>query len=352
MTAPLSATPRQRSPLPYYSSMKTLPLLLALCLAAFSARADDFLHSAAFATPTPAAPTATAPTGASRDVPTVAVMASFPAELAAIELAMVPDASAFNVTKINGNEFKTATVNGRRFVFFLTGMSLVNAAMNTQLALDKFNVSAVFFSGIAGGIDPSLHPGDVVIPARWAYHGETVYLNETAPGKFALPGWYKPKGKNFGMIHPDQVTVLRDGMTQWEQLPSFPADEMLLTAAKRSTDTLPPLKMGDQACKIAYGGDGVSGTVFCDNAEYRKWVFENWKAVCLDMESTAIAQVCWENKKPFLIVRGLSDLAGGQSGENQMGEYLKAAADHSAAVLTRILQNLDPVAPLTADSKL
>ena len=113
---------------------------------------------------------------------------------------------------------------------------------------------------------------------------------------------------------------------------------------------MPPMKAGDRVCKVSYGGDGVSGTVFCDNAEYRKWVFEVWKAECLDMESTAIAQVCWENKKPCLIVRGLSDLAGGQAGRNQMDDYLKAAADNSAAVLVKILQTLDqpavtPTAP-------
>ncbi len=315
-----------------------------LCCSAATVSAQDFVHSPAFATPAPAvAPAAVQPVP-ERNVPTVAVMASFPEELAAIEQVMVPDPSALVATKINGIEFKTAEIKGRRYVFFLTGMSLVNAAMNTQLALDKFNVSAVFFSGIAGGIDPSLHPGDVVIPAHWAYHGETVYLNETAPGKFALPGWYRQKGKNFGMIFPDHVTVIREGMDKWEQLPSFPADEKLLAAAQKAMTTLPPLKLGDRICKVAFGGAGVSGTVFCDNAEYRKWVFEEWKAVCLDMESTGIAQVCWENKKPLLIVRGLSDLAGGQTGENQMEQNLKAAADNSAAVLTQILQNLEPVA--------
>ena len=44
-------------------------------------------------------------------------------------------------------------------------------------------------------------------------------------------------------------------------------------------------------------------------------------------------------------VRGLSDLAGGQTGENQMDEYLKAAASHSSTVLATILQNLPPTAP-------
>ena len=330
-----------------------LAVTLGLVCPAFGQEPEN---GALFATPAPSASSAaslaySAELVAKNDF--VAVEASFPEELAAIEAVMAPDSSKLQTTQINGVEFKIAEMNGRRFLFFLTGMSLVNAAMNTQLALDHFHVTAVFFSGIAGGIDPAFHPGDVVIPAQWAYHGETAYFNETGPGKFALAGWYQQKGKNFGMIFPDHVTVKRAGMEKWEQLPSFPADETLLATAEKATATLPPLKLGDKNCRVVYGGTGVSGTVFCDNAEYRKWVFENWKAECLDMESTAIAQVCWENKTPCLIVRGLSDLAGGQTGENQMDEFLKAAADHSATVLTKILQNLASIqttakaAPLT-----
>ena len=270
-----------------------------------------------------------------------AVMASFPQELEAIEALLVPDHAQPHATRVNGIEFKTAEAGGRHYLFFLTGMSLVNAASSTQLALDRFNVGAVFFTGIAGGINPDFHPGDVVVPARWAYHAEAAYFNEATPGKFNLAAFFKQKYKNFGMIFPDDVTVIREGMARYEQVPTFPADLALLAAAREATNTLTDLKLADQPSKISYGGTGVSGTVFCDNAEYRKWVSEVWKADCLDMESTAIAQVCWANKKPCLIVRGLSDLAGGQAGANDVDTYLKAAADHSARVLVKILQTLD-----------
>lgn len=278
----------------------------------------------------------------------VAVMASFPQELEAIEALMVPDHAQLRATHVNGIEFKTAEAGGRHYLFFLTGMSLVNAASSTQLALDRFNVGAVFFTGIAGGINPEFHPGDVVVPARWAYHAEAAYFNEATPGKFNLAAFFKQKYKNFGMIFPDDVTVIRDGMPRYEQVPAFPADLALLAAAREATNTLTGLKVTDRPSKISYGGTGVSGTVFCDNAEYRKWVSEVWKADCLDMESTAIAQVCWANKKPCLIVRGLSDLAGGQAGANDVDTYLKAAADHSARVLVKILQTLDQGIPATA----
>lgn len=47
----------------------------------------------------------------------------------------------------------------------------------------------------------------------------------------------------------------------------------------------------------------------------------------------AIAQVCWTNQKPFLIVRSLSDLAGGQDGANPIDQTEKQVA--SAAIVLR-----------------
>ena len=276
----------------------------------------------------------------------VAIMSSFPEELEAIEKVLVPDASALHTTQINGLDFGAAEIKGRNYLFFLTGMSLVNATMNTQLGLDHFNVQAVYFTGIAGGIDPAYSPGDVVVPAHWHYHSEAAYFNEAAPGQYAIAGYFRQKYANFGMIFPDEVTVKREGMPNWVQVPSFPADDKLLAAAKKATDAMPPMKLGDRVCKVNIGGEGVSGTVFCDNAEYRKWIFNVWNAECVDMESAAIAQVCWENQVPCLVVRGLSDLAGGQTGLNEEEQYLKAAAANSAAVLEAILQSAaPPVAP-------
>lgn len=192
----------------------------------------------------------------------IAVMASFPEELTAIEAVMVPEKTKLESTRIKGIEFKAAEVDGRRYLFFLTGMSLVNASMNTQFVLDHFNVRAVFFTGIAGGINPAYSPGDVVVPAKWHYHSEAAYFNEQSPGQFALAGFFRQKYKNFGMIFPDDVTVIREGMLDWEQVPSFPADPALLAAAKRATDAMPPLKTGERVCKVNYGGTGSQARSF------------------------------------------------------------------------------------------
>ncbi|MDB5410994.1 MAG: phosphorylase, partial [Rhodospirillales bacterium] len=39
--------------------------------------------------------------------------------------------------------------------------------MTTQLALDRFTIDKIVFSGIAGGVDPKLTIGDVVVPDAW-----------------------------------------------------------------------------------------------------------------------------------------------------------------------------------------
>ena len=270
------------------------------------------------------------------------VMASFPEELTAMKKVLVLDRKGtLKMTTINGVAFESAYVGRRRCLFFLSGMSVANAAMTTQLALSKFPVKEVFFTGIAGGINPAYAPGDVVIPERWAYHGEGALLNEREPGKFQVPPYLKPHYPNFHMFFPDDVTVIRAGLPDYVQLATFPADPGLIALAKRALVALKPPMLKGRACKVNYGGTGVSGTVFCDNAQYREFVFSVWKAECLDMESAAIAHVCWANKIPCLIVRGLSDLAGGQAGPNEEEIYLKTAAEHSALVLEQILSTAE-----------
>jgi adenosylhomocysteine nucleosidase len=58
------------------------------------------------------------------------------------------------------------------------------------------------------------------------------------------------------------------------------------------------------------------------------------------MESTAIAQTCWANQKPFLIIRGLSDLAGGQEGLNAADFTEVPISRHAALVLQAVLREM------------
>ncbi|MET1025786.1 MAG: hypothetical protein ABWY00_01355, partial [Dongiaceae bacterium] len=63
-------------------------------------------------------------------------------------------------------------------------------------------------------------------------------------------------------------------------------------------------------------------------------------AEVLDMESAAVAHVAYANRKPVIIFRSLSDLAGGGAGANEMGTFFQLASDNSAATVAAFLQAL------------
>jgi adenosylhomocysteine nucleosidase len=273
--------------------------------------------------------------------PLYALCAAYPPEIAALHREFgVSEKNGFTRTRHLGLDFWRGTYAGKDIVVFRTGVSLVNAAYQLQLALDRFPITHVFFSGVAGGIDPALHVGDVVIPERWAYHSEAAYLNEDGKGGHYVPAYLKPKLPNFGMIFPAETGVAREGEETFKEMADFPIDAALLAAAQRALPKLPAMRKAGREIAVSVGGTGVAGPVFLDNAPYREWVFRVWRARCLDMESTALAHVAYANRKPILIVRGLSDLAGGQKGLNPIDDNEAAVSDLAIRVLRAVVDEL------------
>lgn len=275
--------------------------------------------------------------------PLVAILGAYPPELVALraEFGVATAGSGFVTTVWRGIRFDRGTVAGHDVLIFQAGSSIVNAAYQLQMALDHFPITHVLFAGVAGGIDPALKVGDVVIPEKWAYHSEAAYLNEDGKGGYYRPDYLRPSGlENFGMMFPDDVRAVRDGDAGTSNMMAFPIDEELLALARRALAHLPPMTKAGRAVAISVGGTGVSGPVFLDNAKYREWVFRVWQARCLDMESTAYAHVCWANKKPLLVIRGLSDLAGGQHGKNPIDDNELSVSGIAAKVLRGVLAEM------------
>jgi adenosylhomocysteine nucleosidase len=272
----------------------------------------------------------------SGDTPRVAVISAFPAELALLE-GKVHDRRR---QTINGVEFTTGTLQGKPVVLFLSGISMVNASMNTQLALDRFKVTHIVFTGIAGGVNPDLKIGDVVVARRWAEYLESLFAREVAPGKYQPPSHQGDvQLPNFGMIFPRPVGVRSAGHPQEEKMFWFDADAQLVRIAREAAGNVQLERCdADKHCldhqpRVVVGGQGVSGQAFVDNAAFREYTFKTFDASLLDMETAAVAHVAYSNGVPFIAFRSLSDLAGGGEGENQIKTFFKLAADNSARVL-------------------
>jgi adenosylhomocysteine nucleosidase len=250
-----------------------------------------------------------------------AILVAYPPEWDALA-PLVADAEE---QRLHGLRTLTGTIDSRRVVLAHTGLSMVNAAMNAQLLLAKFPVTRIVVSGIAGGLDPTLAPGTIVVPERWGCFLEVAITGVSPlpllPAATDLPPW--------GALVPRDTLCARPGEPErahrW-----FPVDAMLLRAAA-SAEPLVPLQVG---------GAGVSGSAFVDRADYRDYLHATFGAAVVDMETAAIAQVAMVNGVPFVGIRAISDLAGGDTDGNRIAAGMAEAAHNAAATVRALIAEL------------
>ena len=290
-----------------------------------------------------------------------AIVAAYEPEINAIDhaFAQLDDAKIEKTLTIKGVKYQLGHYKGEPVIIFTTGISVPNAAMTMQMALDYFPIERVVMMGIAGAINPEFHPGDIAIPERWYFHDESVYVNPDAEksGEFVLPEYYEnalesykqrklgdpnsPAYENYGFIHPEEMAVIKQGWDSPQQMPYFSATPKLIELSKQAIQKMPPILMpSGHAINIRVGGNGVTGSVFLDNADYRKWLQRVYNAQVAEMESAAVGQVCFVNDIDWVIIRSISDLAGGQQGKNVENVFDGIASGTGAKLLLALLDEI------------
>ena len=247
--------------------------------------------------------------------PRIAVISAFGAELTALRA----QATIEKTVVLNGRTVYVGKLAGHKVILTLAGVSMTNAAMSAQVVLDKFNITKIVFSGIAGGVNPSLNIGDVVVPAKWSEYQENRFVRQNPDGSFQVPA--NQVLPCFGMMCPQTVSVASvntpaDKETKYTW---FLADPAMLAAATKVASKVTLDKCANPTTCLSVqpiikvNGNGVSGPTFVDNADYRIYagITSTWQADALDMESAAVAHIATTNGVPFIVFRSLSDLAGG-----------------------------------------
>lgn len=243
--------------------------------------------------------------------------------------------------KINGNIFTTGNLKGNQVVIVLTGVSVENATMLTQLLIDHFNVHHLLLSGIAGGVNPKYNIGDVVVPSKWASPLEVYWSNNSQipspcgkSGDLLCLGLqlsqftnninsdYQVANRGIGLFMRDTFIRNNSNFPDGEFKFDYKVDREMFDVAKSVNPILakcgpknPKLCVSNQP-KIRFGDRGASGTAFLANANYRSYLFQTIGAVSFDMETTAFAHVAYANEIPFIAFRSLSDLAGGSDSQD------------------------------------
>lgn len=204
---------------------------------------------------------------------------------------------------LNGFLFKVGKISNHNIILNICGIGKVNSAISTQILISNFNVDSIINLGIAGGIGANIKPGDIIIGDVLAQHD------------FDVTAF----GYNFGII-PRLDTS------------EFKADEKLVNLAMSSSKKLEHI--------VSHVGKIVSGDQFISSTEKLEWIKKHFNPLASEMEGASIAQTCYLNNVPFLVLRSISD--NGDSNANfDYEEFKTIAIENSTNIVMEILKNLD-----------
>jgi len=205
--------------------------------------------------------------------------------------------------KILDITFFKGTLEGKEIVLVEGGIGKVNSSVCTTLLIDRFKVDQLIFTGVAGGTNPNIEVGDIVIS------------NELIEHDFDCTA--------FGM-NPGEIPRMDTSI--------FKSNEKLIKIAEKSA-----LELFDK--KNIYIGRIVSGDIFVAEPKKINWLRETFNSECTEMEGAAVAHVCHLFKIPFVIIRSISDKANDDA-KTDFCEFVKLAAKNSKNLIVEMMKRL------------
>lgn len=215
-----------------------------------------------------------------------------------------------------GINFSQGKLNGRNVILAQTGVGKVNAAMTTAVLLDRFHPTEVIFTGIAGSINPTLQPGDVVIGEKTVQHDF---------GEWGMNG-FRP--------NPTRNPVNE------KTNPFFvPSDARLVglaqKASARTEFTAIPLD-NEKRKPRCITGIIASGDAFIAAPSKKNELHKQIQADAVEMEGAAVAQICYQQGVPFIVIRSMSDNADAKANMDLKRFYQTAAGNSAQLVITLV----------------
>lgn len=199
-------------------------------------------------------------------------------------------------------EFFSGNLWGKQVVVVTCGIGKVNAAVCTQILVDDFKVDKIINVGVAGGIGEHIYPGDVVVATDLVQHD----IDTSA------------FGDELGQI-PRMDTF------------DFKCDTELVETAKAAC--------ADVSGFESFVGRIVSGDQFIASVEKIRWLQLEFEALACEMEGGSIAQVCYLNSIPFVVIRSISDNAN-NGAHMDFEKFTPIAVNNSINILRNMLKRL------------
>lgn len=199
----------------------------------------------------------------------------------------------------DGRKAYYGLIGGNEVCVMKCGIGKVNSALNAFRLMEGFSPDLVINSGVAGGADPSMAVGSLLIATEAAYHDV----------------WCGP-GTEWGQI---------DGMPR-----RFPMDEALLEKCRN----LPGLE--EARYGLICSGDRFISKV--DEVDFIKSQFPD--ALACDMESASIAHACRDRNIQFAVVRVVSDTPGQADNISQYKDFWTMAPEKTFRAVKTIIDSM------------
>jgi adenosylhomocysteine nucleosidase len=213
------------------------------------------------------------------------------------EFAHLSDRTTHSRT-IGGFAFWRGEIAGREAVFVESGAGKVNAGVAAALLLDRYDCRALLMCGVAGGLDPALGVGDIVVGTSNTQHDFGVH-----------------REAGFHTIQPGSRPSKGEVWTPGYALADAAVTRLRAAVVGLVLEPLPEEVGVGRRIPAVHFGAILTGDAFVNADAVRERLRAEFQGHAVEMEGGAVAQVArrWGEDIPFVNVRCLSDLASSKS---------------------------------------
>ncbi len=245
---------------------------------------------------------------------TTAIVSALHEELAAV-LDLMPDEQQ---EIVGGRTFWRGHLHGQDVVAVLSGIGKVAAATTATVLLERLGVRRIVFTGVAGGLAPGVHVGDVVVARHFLQHD--MDASPLFP-RHEVPGYGR---STFDADDDLSARLLRASEQVLRDLPS-----------QLGAGVMQVFGLEAPRC---HQGLLISGDRFVSsNAESLALREILPDALAVEMEGAAFAQVCHDYGVPLAVVRTISDRADDAAHVDFPRFLREVASRYSAAIIETLL---------------
>lgn len=226
----------------------------------------------------------------------IAIMGAMPEEIAPI----LKKVKQYKTIEYADNQYYETNYKGVDLVIAYSKIGKVFSTLTAATMIQHFNCDRLLFSGVAGGINPELKIGDLIVANKLSQHD----LDITA---FGHPMGFVPGGSVF-----------------------VEADKDLIALSK---------KVASELGKSVREGTIATGDQFVHDSTIKENIVKYFNADALEMEGASVAVVCKSLNIPFFILRAISDTADTDASFS-FDEFMESSAIISADFIMKMVDKI------------